>query len=111
MKVLLSKGKLLGLKSVEHSLYEGCIFGKQKKVSFSKVKRELKAEKLELIHTNVWGPLVPFLGGSNYYVTFIDDLSKKWWVYFLKYKSNVFYALKKWRAMVENESNLNVKCL
>nr|CAN65789.1 hypothetical protein VITISV_039102 [Vitis vinifera] len=31
MKVLLSKGKLLGLKSVEHSLYEGCIFGKQKK--------------------------------------------------------------------------------
>ena len=39
MKVLFSKGKVLELKTVEHSLYETFIFGKHKKVSFSKLGR------------------------------------------------------------------------
>ena len=78
MKVMLSKGKLPELKSVEHSLCESCIFGKQKRVSVSKSGREPKAAKLELVHTDVWGPShVTSLGGSRYYVTFIDDSSRK----------------------------------
>ena len=78
MKVLLSNGKLLELKSVEHNLCESCILGKQKKVSFSKGGKELKITKLELVHTKVWGPaLIATLGGSRYYVAFIDDLNRK----------------------------------
>ncbi|GJV76305.1 retrovirus-related pol polyprotein from transposon TNT 1-94, partial [Tanacetum coccineum] len=50
-------------------------------------------------------------GGSRYYVTFIDDSSKKVWVYFLRNKSKVFNTFKKWKAAVENETNLRVKCL
>ncbi|GJT84568.1 putative RNA-directed DNA polymerase [Tanacetum coccineum] len=50
-------------------------------------------------------------GGSRYYVTFIDDYSRKVWVYFLKNKSEVFNTFKKWKAAVENETNLQVKCL
>jgi hypothetical protein len=53
MKVLLSKGKLPELKSVESDLCEGCILGKQKKVSFAKVGRAPKPEKLELVHTDL----------------------------------------------------------
>ena len=37
------------------------------------------------------------LGGSNYYVTFIDNLTKKVWVYFLKNKSDMFDASGKLR--------------
>lgn len=67
---------------------------------------------MELIHTDVWGPaLVSSLRGSKYYMTFIDDVSRKVWVYFLKNKSNVFDTFKKWRALVENETYLKVKCL
>ena len=67
-----------------------------------KTSRTPKAEKLELIHTNLWGPsLVASLGGSRYNITFIDDSSKKVWVYFLKNKSDVFVTFKKWKAMVE----------
>ena len=51
------------------------------------------------------------LGGSRYYVTLIDDFSRKVWVYFLKNKSDVFETFKKWKAMVETESGLKLKCL
>jgi hypothetical protein len=37
MKVLLFKGKLLELKLFESDICEGCILGKQKKVSFAKI--------------------------------------------------------------------------
>ena len=112
MKVLHSAGKLPDLKAIDHSLCEGCIFGKQKKVSFSKAGREPRTRKLELVHTDVWGPSTETsLGGARYYVTFIDDSSRKVWVYFLKNKSDVFDVFKKWRAMVENETDLKVKCL
>ena len=42
-------------------------------------------------------------------MTFIDDLYRKVWVYFLKHKSDVFGAFKTWKAMVENEIDLKVK--
>ena len=53
MKILHFSGKLEGLKSIEHKLCESCIFGKQKKVSFSQVGVEPKKIKLELVHTDV----------------------------------------------------------
>jgi len=54
---------------------------------------------------------VASLEGSRYYVTFIDDFSRKVWVYFLKNKFDVFETFKKWKAMVETESGLKLKCL
>ena len=110
MKTLLSKGKLPDLKNVDVSLCEDCIFGKQKKVSFTKSGKTPKAERLELVHTDVWGPSpVSSLAGSLYYVTFIDDSTRKLWVYFLKKKSEVFDTFRKWKAMVENETGLKIK--
>ena len=53
MKMLLSKGKLPELKSIDFDMRESCIFGKQKKVSFLKTGKTLKAEKLELVHTDL----------------------------------------------------------
>ena len=110
MKTLLSKGKLPDLKNVDVGLCEDCIFGKQKKVSFTKIGKTPKAERLELVHTDVWGPSpVSSLAGSLYYVTFIDDSTRKFWVYFIKKKSEVFDIFRKWKAMVENETGLKIK--
>ena len=112
MKMLLSKGKLSELKSIDFNMCESCILGKQKKVSFLKTSKTPKAEKLELVHTDLWGPSrVASLGGLRYYITFIDDSSKKVWVYFLKNESDVFETFKKWKAMVETEIGLKIKCL
>ena len=65
MKTHLSKGKLPDLKNVDVGLCEDCIFGKQKKFSFAKIVKTPKVEKLELVHTDVWGPSpVSSLAGS-----------------------------------------------
>ena len=78
MKMLLSKRKQLELKSIDFDMCESYILGKQKKVSFLKTSRTPKAEKLELVHTNLWGPSpIASLGGSRYCITFIDDSSRK----------------------------------
>ena len=112
MKLMVENGALPDLKTVDHQMCESCILGKQKRVSFSKGGREPKSEKLELVHTDVWGPApVASLGGSYYYVTFIDDSTRKVWVYFMKNKHEVFSVFKRWKAMVENETNLKLKCL
>ena len=58
MKMLLSKGKLPELKSIDFDMCENCILGKQKNVSFLKTGRIPKAEKLELIHIDLWGSLL-----------------------------------------------------
>ena len=99
MKLLASKGKLPDLKSVDVGLCEDCIYGKHKRVSFSKSARTSKAEKLQLVHSDVWG-LAPIrsLGGSHYYVTFINDSTTKVWVYFRKNKYDVFATFEKWKA-------------
>ena len=46
MKLLASKGKLSDLKSVDVGFCEDCIYGKHKRVSFSKSVRTSKTEKL-----------------------------------------------------------------
>ena len=106
IKMLLLKGKLPELKSINLDMCESCILGKQKMVSFLKTGRTLKDRKLELVHTDLWGPSpVASFGGSRRYITFIDDSSRKVWIYCLKNKFDVFDIFKKWKVMVEIETD------
>ncbi|GJZ80925.1 retrovirus-related pol polyprotein from transposon TNT 1-94 [Tanacetum coccineum] len=112
MKILASKGRIQDLQKAAVGFCELCVLGKQKKVSFVKSENTRKLQRLKLVHTDVYGPTsVASIGESRYYVTFIDDSSRKVWVYFLNNKFEVFNTFKKWKAAVENEANLRVKCL
>ena len=88
-----------------------CLHGKQNRVKYpSGATRE--KEILELIHIDVFGPiLVPSLGGSLYYVRFIDEFSRNTWLYFFKKKSQVFRKFKEYKALVENQTRKNIKVL
>ena len=44
-----------------------------------------------------------------YYVSFIDDYSRKTWIYFLKSKNEVFSKFKEFKALVENLSEKKIK--
>ena len=67
-----------------------CLFGKQHKVSFQ-MNSTQKLEKLELVYYDVCRPIeVDSLGGNKYFVTFIDDASRKTWVLLLHTKGKVF---------------------
>lgn len=67
---------------------------------------------LELIHKDLFGPvLVPSLGESLYYVSFINDFSRNMWLYFLKKKSEVFSKFKEFKDIVENQLGNKIKVL
>ena len=64
------------------------------------------------MHFDICGPMqTSSIGGCNYFLTFIDDYSRKTWVYFLKHKYDVFGCFQKFKAFVENQSGNHIKIL
>ena len=58
------------------------------------------SEILEIVHSDVCGPMQEnSLGGSRYFVTFIDDKSRFMVVYFMKTKDQVLEKFKEYEAM------------
>ncbi|KAL4337997.1 hypothetical protein AHAS_Ahas12G0166100 [Arachis hypogaea] len=51
------------------------------------------------------------LGGAKYLVSFIDDYSRRLWMYPIKKKSDVFAMFKEFKAKLEIESGKKIKCL
>ena len=54
---------------------------------------------------------VSSLGAYRYYVTFIDDATRKTWIHCVQQKYDVFDTFKKFKALVENETRKRLKCL
>jgi hypothetical protein len=98
--------------SIEHQdVCRGCALGKFTKASFPSSDTG-SAGILDLVHTDVCGPMTRrSLSGCEYYLTFIDDYSRKTWIYFLKAKSEVFTRFQEFRALVENQSGKRIKVL
>ncbi|KAG8481214.1 hypothetical protein CXB51_025952 [Gossypium anomalum] len=89
MVELSKRGLLDGQGICKLNFCEHCVFGKQKRVRFTRGIHNTK-ETLEYIHSDLWGPSrVPSRGGANYMLTFIDDFSRKVWAFFLKQKSDI----------------------
>ena len=94
-----------GLPTIKFSLgtFKGCIMGKHVEHKYDKGKERMDSQVLDLIHSDMIGPLTtPSYGNSSYVLTFIDDFSRYYWVYFLKKKSDVFYTFKVFKDLVEN---------
>jgi transposase InsO family protein len=51
------------------------------------------------------------ISGYVYYVSFIDDYSRKTWIYFLKSKDEVYSKFKEFKALIENLSKRKIKIL
>ena len=51
------------------------------------------------------------LSGYEYYVTFIDDYSRKTWIYFLKNMSEVFQKFKEFKSLIRNHLERIIKTL
>ncbi|KAK3025998.1 hypothetical protein RJ639_042155 [Escallonia herrerae] len=102
----LSEGDILELH--ECKLLQGVksckLFGKQKRIRFKAASHTSK-RVLDYVHSDVWGPTKHISNeGAHYFVTFIDDFSRRIWVYFMKHKSVVFNVFKQWKARVENQT-------
>ena len=54
---------------------------------------------------------VELLGRNKYFVTYVDDVSRRVWVFLLKSKDQVFQTFQEFHAMVERETEKPFKCL
>ena len=69
-------------------------------------------EVLELVHTNLCGPIeVQSYKGDNYIMLFIDDYSRMMTIMFLKKKYDAFQMFKWYLARVEKKIGKSLKCL
>jgi len=111
LKILADRKLLPNLTSGKLDFCKHCLYGKQSKQKFKAGKHTSKGI-LDYIHSDVWG-LAPTIlyGGSSYLLSFLDDFSRKVWVYMLKRKSDVFSVFKQFRALVENNTGRTIKCL
>jgi hypothetical protein len=88
----------------QKSICEAYQLGKQTRVVFPDIAFKAPS-KLQLLHTDVCGPMHnESLNGSKYFLLFVDDYSKFCWIYFLKSKSYVFAEFVKFKATVELET-------
>lgn len=95
----------------DRCLCEACLMGKQHREKFEKGKAWRAIQKA-LVHSDLCGPMqIASLGGAKYFVTFIDDFSRKVWIYLLRDKSKTFEAFKEFKQEVENECGLKIKVL
>jgi hypothetical protein len=79
-----------GTEEVMSEVCEACQMGKQGKHPFLAQTTHVSSKPLEMIHLNVWTTKTESIGGCKYYVCFIDDRTRKVWVYFTKHKCEVF---------------------
>ena len=111
MLELHKRNLLKGVKTCKLDFCKYYVYGKQHRVSFKTGSHTSKGV-LDYIRSNVWGPVsISSHSGAQYFVCFIDDYSRKVWVYFMKYKSDVFGIFKKWKAQVENQTGRKIKYL
>ncbi|KAG8499415.1 hypothetical protein CXB51_005894 [Gossypium anomalum] len=97
---------------VKDTVCEVCQLGKQARLPFPANMAWRARDKLELVHSDVCGPMKnSSLNDSKYFVLFIDDLTRFCWVYFMKQKSEVFDVFNKFKALVENQSGCKIKAL
>lgn len=88
-----------------------CSEGKQHRSPF-KSSGERKEKFLQLIHSDVCGPMeVRSFGQCYYFVTFIDDHSRKVFIYLMKQKSEVIQKFKEFKNMVENQVDSKIKII
>lgn len=90
---------------------KGCTLEKIVKATFHKKDSDAMTI-LERIYTDVCGPFsVASTTKHKYYVIFVDDFSRKCWIFFTQKKSETYSKLCEFKALVEKESGKKVKAL
>lgn len=100
---MVKKGMVTGIKpNITDTLgvCEPCVMGKHSRATFHRCERRA-SRPLELVHTDVCGPITPTTwDGKRYFVTFIDDYTHFTIAYLISTKDEVYECLKEYYSMV-----------
>lgn len=111
-QILKSKEMVIGLKEKDLKRNcESCTESKQCKLPFTGTR--WKSDRvLELIHTDVCGPINPISStGERYILSFIDDFSHHLVVYLISNKSEVFSCFKEFESIATSKFGVKIASL
>ena len=114
LRILQHKQMVRGLPQLKDSskICIDCMMGKQHREAISKRSLWRSSQRLQLIHANICGPITPVSNNKKrYFISFIDDYSRKVWIYFLAENSQAFTVFKNYKNMVEKEARTFICCL
>ena len=88
----------------------GCLVGKQCRTSHPSIVSSGTTHPLELVHTDLMGPISPATsGGAMYILTILCDYTRYAEVILLKHKSDVAAAWRNWWKRAEKQSGHQIK--
>ena len=88
------------------------MYSKQHKDSFPIDCSSRATQILELVHSDVNGPMKSHThGGAKYFITFIDDFMQKTFVYSLTQKAQVFDKFKEFKVFAEDQTGVKLQKL
>jgi transposase InsO family protein len=90
---------------------EPCIRGKHHRDPFPQRASHRATSFLERIHSDLHQLPVLTSTGFRYWLLFIDDYSRYFWIYLLRKKSETFDAFTQFKAMVEKQFDKSILCL
>ena len=97
---LASRG-LLGSVPTENFDCVSCQLGKQPTLPFN-TSESISTDIFDLIHSDIWGPSsVSSIGGSRYFVVFVNDYSRYSWIFHMKHCSELLQVYSNFAKMVE----------
>lgn len=111
---LKSKGMVHGFPSIQlpKEVYGECLEGKQNRKEFESMVDTKAKVKLEIVYSDVYGSIqVDTLSRNKYFVSFIDNSTRKIWIFLIKQKNEVFEVFEKFKALVEKQSICYIKGL
>jgi transposase InsO family protein len=90
---------------------ENCTINKLNRLAFPPGGNRAQ-NKLHIVHSDICGPMKnPTHQGNRYFITFIDDYSRRARVYFIKNKSEALDKFQEFKAQAENETAERIKIL
>ena len=77
-----------------------------------KAKGNRATKQLELIHTNLCGPMsIQARGGYEYFITFTNDYSRYGYVYLMHHKYKAFEKFREYMTKVKKKLGIHIKQL
>lgn len=104
-----------GLKELEKQvplvMIRYCVLGKSTRTNFKRSSQKSN-EKPGYVHSNLWRLAQDLsLSDNRYFLSIIDVLSKKVWMYDFKSKDQVFEKFKEWKQLVKIQAEKRLKKL
>ncbi|CAL5369179.1 unnamed protein product [Camellia sinensis] len=109
--MLVRSGHLGNFSIDDISECRGCKIPKMSALPFNK-SSSISSSHFQLVRTDVWGPSpIVTKGGSQYYVSFVDDYSRFTWMYLMTRKSDFYKIYFNFHSMIRTQFSTTSKVL